>query len=206
MLSAADLSIIGFRPPDGSTLLYDASVDGTFGLYTMKLDGTNPRLVLQAGSPGNDDFWGGSAWSADGSQIYYTRPYAQATAAGTCCSLWVANADGSEAHQFIPNDGTRWDGVPSVSPDGKLVAFWRGGDHAHVEVAPVGGDGRSFQTGPEMTTNADWVWSPDSSKILMTASDGSVAHAYLLNPAGGVAAQVPWSSDSDLDWQRLALP
>lgn len=49
-----------------------------------------------------------------------------------------------------------------------------------------------------------WVWAPDSSKILVYRDDASNANAYLLDPDGGLWTTVPWTSDADLDWQRIA--
>jgi hypothetical protein len=38
----------------------------------------------------------------------------------------------------------------------------------------------------------------------MYPNDSSNSKAYLLDPAGGDWTTVPWTSDSDLDWQRVA--
>jgi len=45
---------------------------------------------------------------------------------------------------------------------------------------------------------------PDSSTILMFPNDAETTTAYLLDPAGGPYRTVPWTSNGDLDWQRLA--
>jgi hypothetical protein len=204
--TAAAIDFFQFRPPDGRQIMYRARVDGTYGLYVMDLDGSNPRPILLSPETGSDDFWGGATYSADGSQIFYTRPYARPTADGsTCCSLWVANADGSEARQFIPQPQKAWDGQPAVSPDGTMVAFWHVSDAAQVAVAPVDGDGSFITTGPPMgDSTVHWVWAPDSSEILTIPNDGSRRNAYLLDPKGGPWTTVPWESDLDLDWQRVA--
>ena len=38
----------------------------------------------------------------------------------------------------------------------------------------------------------------------MIPNDGSSPNAYLLDPDGGPWTTVPWQSDLDLDWQRVA--
>jgi hypothetical protein len=38
----------------------------------------------------------------------------------------------------------------------------------------------------------------------MIPNDGSSRNAYLLDPAGGPWSTVPWESDTDIDWQRIA--
>jgi len=121
ILSAAQLDLIDFRPPDGREIIFRGRIDGAYGLFGMNADGSNVHPILLSSDPESQDFWGGIAYSADGSRIYYTRPYAQATATGTCCSLWVMNADGSDQRQFIPNDGTAWDGQPTVSCNDQCV-------------------------------------------------------------------------------------
>lgn len=195
-------TIIGFsfRPPDGREILIYGQVDGSYGLYATNADGSNLHPVLRTQDPRSDEFWGGSAYAADGDRIFYSRPFAVATTIGTCCDLWVMNADGSDPHQFIPNQGTAWNGGPVVSPDGTKVAFWNGS----VSVARADGTGPFVATGPKPTGTVHWVWSPDSTKILMYPNDSSNSKAYLLDPAGGDWTTVPWTSDSDLDWQRVA--
>ena len=38
----------------------------------------------------------------------------------------------------------------------------------------------------------------------MIPDQGGPGSAYLLDPTGGPGTKVPWTSDLDLDWQRLA--
>ena len=128
----------------------------------------------------------------------YTRPFERESPAGTCCTLWVMDADGSDPHEFIPSTGETWDGQPTVSPDGSKVAFWNG----HVAVRRADGTGSVVETGPKPPGTIHWVWSPDSSKILMYPNDTSNTSAYLLDPDGGPWTTVPWQQDGDLDWQR----
>ena len=195
--SLYSLDMVMFRPPDGRSLLFRTSS----GLYTMSIDGTNVRPVVTTAEPGSNDFWGGAAWSADGNRIFYTRPLAQPSPTGTCCSLWVMNADGSDQRPFVPNDGASWDGQPYVSPDGKLVAFWGGG---YVSVAPADGNGPVTHLGDAPSGTVQFLWSPDSTELLMMPNDGSSPNAFLLDPAGGPTRHVPWASDLDLGWQRIA--
>ena len=210
--TAAGMDFVQFRPPDGREILYRALVDGKWGLFAMDADGANVRPVVAPTVPAEMGLsFGAATYSADGSRIFYQ--HGDATG---CCRLWVVGVDGSDAHEFVPPSGASWDGVSAVSPDGKWVAYWHvpnavsdGGDpndpvRQRVAVVSADGTGPVIPTGPTVTGNAAWVWSPDSSKILMFDDAIEPGSAYLLDPAGGPWTTVPWQQDGDLDWQRLA--
>jgi len=133
-----------------------------------------------------------------------SSPIGRWSIASCDASTWVVNADGSDPHEFVPNEGTAWDGQPAVSPDGSRVAFWHTAGTAQVAVVRADGTGPVITTGPELPGTAHWVSAPDSSKILMFPNDDSSPSAYLLDPDGGPWTTVPWQSDGDLDWQRVA--
>jgi Tol biopolymer transport system component len=205
IVTAAGIDSVQFRPPDGEEIMFPARIDGTWGLYAANADGSDVHLVVPSIDPANNDFWGGATYSADGSQIFYTRSYKREYPVGSCCALWVVNADGSDPHEFVPNEGTAWEGQPSVSPDGTMVAFWHAAKTTQVAVVGADGTGPVTLIGPPTKDRTvHWVWSPDSSKILMIPNDGSSPNAYLLDPKGGATTKVPWTSEGDLDWQRIA--
>jgi len=182
--------------------LYRALVDGKWGLFAMNADGTDPRAIVKPTVPAEMDLsFGGATYSADGRRIFY-----QHGDAGGCCQLWVVDADGTDDREFLPL-GPAWDGEAAVSPDGTKVAYWHNANDgpAHgVSVVSADGSGPVVETGPALSGTAHWLWAPDSSKILMIQNNALTAKAYLLDPAGGPWTTVPWSSDADLGWQRLA--
>jgi Tol biopolymer transport system component len=200
--TADRMDFVQFRPPDAHELMYRALVDDKWGLFAMDPDGSNVRALAPPTVPAEMDLsFGGATYSADGSRIFY-----QHGDAGGCCQLWVMNADGTDAHEFLPL-GPAWDGEAVPSPDGTWIAYWHNANDgpAHgVTVVRDDGTGPVIETGPKMSGGAHWVWSPDSTKILTYPNDTETASAWLLDPAGGSWTKVPWGSNGDLDWQRLA--
>jgi hypothetical protein len=203
VMAAAGMDFVQFRPPDGRAILYRALVDGKWGLFGMDADGTNVRKVVAPTVPAEMDLsFGAAVYSADGSRIFYQHGDADG-----CCRLWVVNADGTNAHAVDPQGVDEWTGEPAISPDGRRIAFWHNINDQQtqqVSVSRTDGTGPAIQTGPSLSGGAHWIWAPDSSKILMFPNDDSATNAYLLDPDGGPWTTVPWQSDSDIDWQRVA--
>jgi Tol biopolymer transport system component len=212
---AAGLTWFAFRPPAGGEILFRGRANSSggvdYGLYAMDADGTNVRLVLKANAPpseGDTLDLTDVSFTPDGSRIFFNRwtPGADHKGAGGCCRLFVANADGTDEHQFIPNPGNAWDGKATVSPDGNLVAFLHGlndGSFHGVAVIRADGTGPIVATGPEIGSS-NWIWSPDSSTILLRAQDNAASTTFLLDPAGGPWKTAKWQGDNDIDWQRVA--
>ena len=208
--AAIGLSYIQFRPPNGNELLYRALVGDKWGLFSMDTAGSNVRPIVPPTVPSAmDATFETATYSADGKRVFF-QMYTEDASMGDpgCCQFFVVNADGTDLHKFVPNDGSgTWDGEVTVSPDGSRVAFWHNlPDQANrVTVMNADGTGQLLGIGPQLPGGAHWVWSPDSSAILMFPNDMDTGRGYLLDPTGGPWKTVPWSSNGDLDWQRLAL-
>ncbi len=203
LTAAANADSLAFRPPDGREILFRALVRGRYGLFVMDAAGTNVRTLVQPTNTAEvDQDLAAATYSADGSRIFYQRWFPDSI------QLWVMNADGTNPHEFVSEPGPGWDGLAAPSPDGRWVAYWHviedGRATQRVAVVRADGTGPIIPTGPEMTGTAHWVWSPDSSKILMMPDYTASTSAYLLDPTGGPPTSVAWHSDTDLDWQRLA--
>jgi hypothetical protein len=195
------MDFVQFRPPDGRELLYRAVVDGNVGLFAMDPDGSHVRTIAspEAGQIGLA--FSSAMYSADGQRIFYEH-----SAGGSCCQLWVMNADGSGAHEFAPL-GPAWDGNAVPSPDGVWIAYWHNIDNGPphgISVARADGTGRLLEAGPALPSFGHYLWAPDSSKILLYPNDGSSSRAFLIDPHDGTYKTVAWDSDGDLDWQRVA--
>ena len=205
-----DVSSPAFRPPSGQEIAFRAIVNDKYGVFVVNADGTGvvrtilePNVSLDMGNHAKN-----MVYSADGKRLFY-QSYAPADDGRTegCCQLWVVNADGSDAHAFESVNHAAWTGLPSVSPDGRWVAYWSvlgNSGRLQVRVAPADGSGPAIGTGPAVTDYSGWQWAPDSSKILLMPLDDTGGSAYLVDPEGGDFSTIPWETGSGLDWQRLA--
>lgn len=116
--------------PKGDRIVFTSVRDGDIDLYTMNLDGSDVKRVTNA--LGYD---GGAFFSPDGSKLVWraSRPttpedvkeykelLAQNLVQPLQMELFVANADGSDAHAITALGKANW--APSWSADGKRIIF-----------------------------------------------------------------------------------
>jgi Tol biopolymer transport system component len=149
----ADLS------PDGERVVFAAD-----GLYVVDADGGRPdRLPVEGSSP---------TFSPDGSQIAYLFGFDGDVVAGTVEEehVWVANADGTNAHEILADEPTVFLGVSGLrwSPAGDRLAFGVG-EHFGSEALAIytfAPDGSDFTR--VITGGVSPYWSPDGSQIAYT--------------------------------------
>lgn len=120
----------GTISPDGKTMIFTSTRDGDLDLYLMNLKTLKVKRVTKM--LGYD---GGAWFSPDGKKIIWraSRPkteaevkeykdfLAQNLVAPTNMEIWVANADGSNAHQVSNFGQANW--APAYMPDSKRIIF-----------------------------------------------------------------------------------
>lgn len=116
--------------PDGKKMVYTSTKDGDIDLYIMDLKSGKEKRITNI--PGYD---GGAWFSSDGKKLIWraSRPKTeeqlkeykelldQDLVAPTNMEVWVANADGSNAHQVTSLGQANW--APAYFPDSKRIIF-----------------------------------------------------------------------------------
>ena len=167
--------------PDGKTIIFTSTRDGDIDLYTMSLTGGDVRRITSR--VGYD---GGAFFSPDGSKIVWRAAYPQ-TAADTAdyqrllnarlvrparVELWVANADGSDAHQITRLGGANF--APFFHPDGKRIIFssnFESPRSGAFDLFLINVDGTGLE---KVTTHREFdsfpMWSPDGRKLVWASN------------------------------------
>jgi len=166
---------------DGKTIIFTSTRDGDIDLYTMNLVGGDVhRLTSRVG------YDGGAFFSPDGSKIVWRAAYPQ-TAADTAdyqrllsarlvrparVELWVANADGSDAHQITRLGGANF--APFFHPDGKRIIFssnFESPRSGAFDLFLINVDGTGLE---KVTTHREFdsfpMWSPDGRKLVWASN------------------------------------
>lgn len=196
-----------FRPPDSREILFRGQVGSAAGIYVMDADGGDPRpLVAPAPSRNLGVTLMEPRYSPDGSQIAYHQWDDDAE----IMRLYVMDADGSNRRELGTERGIWFTGWPVWSNDGTRIAVQRASGtagsgvslpYAIIDVASE----QIVETGPAPSC-CRIEWAPDDSALLFLQETGGVRRQILLDPAGGPATELPWTTDSYPNWQRKAPP
>jgi hypothetical protein len=206
-----DLRLMDFqwRPPGDQELLVRAQrLEGSFGLYTVRTDGSN---LHDLGLP-NPDLAGfdwnltGAGWNPAGTKIWYNAIEPDPTAESQL-RVHRVNADGSGDIRFpAPPDGINqaW---ASLSPDGTTILVQRfTPSEIWMALLPADGSGPAREIGRHHLTaggtNFDVGWSPDGSQVLFF--DGP-SDFVSIDPVTGVETKIDWPLDRIPDWRRDGL-
>lgn len=166
--------------PKGDKIVFTSMRNGDLDLYTMDLDGSNVKQITD--SLGYD---GGAWFSPDGTKILWRANYprteeekkeykellAQGLITPTEMELWVANADGSDAHQITHYGQANW--APNFMHDGNIIfasnmEYKRG---FPFNLYTLNADGTNLQKiTHDNTFDAFPMFSPDGKKLLFSSN------------------------------------
>ena len=177
--------------PDGTKVAFQSDRAGTFDIWVMDVDGSNPVRITDFENDTLDD--SAPTWSPDGERIAFVRGKFTNGGSG---KLWVIDSDGSNGHVLLEEPLVLF---PAWSPDGTRIAFEVGETPAvHVEVLEVATGATS-----DLGAGLHPIWSPDSSMLAVTLQGGGFATVELAEPARRTIVRstsffaAAWSPDGD---------
>jgi Tol biopolymer transport system component len=211
---------VAFAPPNGDRMLIRAYELGSqkVGLYTMKLDGSDRRTIVEPEqtSYGVQYTRSGPVFSPDGKTIAYNGIDPIPMPDGEIVERFrvhLVNADGTNDHAVpAPDDPIVEENWPVFSPDGNSIVLLRWitsngviGAQGWIATMPADGSRQARDLGSHFTDATDTAisksWSPDGSRILMVV--GSKHQVYSVDPVSGAFELLPWTTELP-DWQRRA--
>ena len=181
--------------PDGEHILFVSDRDGNLELYLMDADGRNQRNLTNHPAPD-----GHPKFSFDGKRIIFNSGRAsdpalyggEVMARDMNHEIYEMALDGSDLRRLT--DHPLWDTYPSISPDGRHIAFRRvivnGAGDRDSEVFIAERDGSNPRN---LTNDAAFdgypAWSADGSKLVFASNrdggeDFSDFNVYAVNPDG----------------------
>jgi serine/threonine protein kinase/Tol biopolymer transport system component len=191
MLTREGVNIWPATAPDGKTIAFVSNRDGQTGIWTMSIDGSDPRLLAHLPQP---------TWlsiTPDGRSVVFASPRRAET------STWSIPIDGGEP-VLLASGLDR----PAVSPDGRLVAGINMADDGQLAlvVVPMNSsavgsakaDGksaapRSFGRIAPATANGLMEWTADSQGILYSTVER--ANVWLQRIDGRPATKITSLTD-----------
>jgi dipeptidyl aminopeptidase/acylaminoacyl peptidase len=152
--------------PDGSRVVYASAASD--GLYVVDAEGGQPVRIAEGEEP---------TFSPDGTQIAYLGlPHSGCCVPAKREHVWVANADGTGAHEILTDEPALAKGVFELtwSPAGDRIAM-ENGLEGHVAIYTFAPDGSDFTK--VITGGINAFWSPDGTQIAYLGSGLSIADA-----------------------------
>jgi Tol biopolymer transport system component len=124
-------------------------------------------------------------FSPDGNQLVFAS-----SRSGEALDIWLAAADGSNAHQLTNGPGS-WQGSPSWSPNGRQIAFDSKGADDHQSIWTIDAEGgalRRITNGPGDQRSP--TWSRDGEWIYFTSDQGQRPDVWRVRVTGGSSERV----------------
>ncbi len=176
VISRNGLVVFSSAAPFGPTFAPSAQ-----DVYLVNLDGTNIRAVTKFGNDASV-FAANATISADGGAIAFeSNRDPVASAASNPRQVWVVRTDGSGLRALTA--GREASTGPSISGDGSLVAFVRGGQ---IHIVRSDGTGLRALTDFRMSSAQDPVISEDGSRVIFSLGprDGGRGAIYSVSGDG----------------------
>lgn len=152
--------------PDRRRVVFDfPDAHGNEQIAVVRRNGS--RVLQLTDLPGISEV---ARYSPDGDTLVFDRSPKSPDEPGFFTSLWVMDADGSDAHALFRPDPRKFDVEPEFSPDGRRIVFSRlrqAGSVQRAAIFVVGANGRherritTFKRGLEHPR-----WSPDGRHIV----------------------------------------
>jgi serine/threonine protein kinase len=195
--------------PDGKRIVFTAwqGWPQGSGLWTLKVDSTDPQLVIRDGEARYP------RWSPDGTLVAYAArnslhiisanggdPHKLADGSmqpswspdsqrlvfkgcdGPACGLYLMNIDGSGKTRLTT---TADDTVPAWSPDGSKVAFaCKAGETWDICTVSIDGSDRKNLTANNPENDVNPAWLPDSSGIVFLSARQGRWEIWVMNADG----------------------
>jgi Tol biopolymer transport system component len=215
--------------PDGTRLVFAATVNGVDSLWTVNADGTSASMLLECAAP--CIYYDDPAWSPDGTKVLYSRM--SIVDGNTAAAIETVDIADGTVTELLAADAEHFFAGTRYSPDGKSVVF----EHVH-------------KTGPSLDDEVDGValsvfdiaspattvtaltdpgvfaatadWGPNGELIVFSAlpsSDASAPDLFTIRPDGsaltrvttladdgGAAEEPAWSGDATSIYFKASLP
>ena len=174
--------------PNGRQIAFERYQDGNWEIYVMDTDGRNQRNLTNHPARDSDPHW-----HPDGTRIVFY------SSRGASSKIYVMDTDGGNVEE-IPH--LRSASSPKWSPDGKWIAFERGGDSDEIQM--IEPDTTQLHVISVRIPRPMSIvgWSPDGRQIMyMAAFDDAGNDAVLV-----IATLSRDGSGKVVGWKRVRLP
>lgn len=137
----------------------------------------------------------GPSWSPDGRIVFSAQPFMSDYR--TSNDLWTIRGDGTGLVRLTATHG--WESDPAWSPDGRRIAYARGGDLFVMKAAGYGirrlTDTRRYEWSPQ--------WSPDGKHLAFLRDVRENSEIFLYDRATGDQTRLTRSEPEEYDEQWL---
>jgi eukaryotic-like serine/threonine-protein kinase len=188
-LMEEDAAIIQPRvSPDGQHIVFLSRRSGSAHFWRVDLDGNN---LVQLTNSEWDSFYDAPGFSPDGKWVFYGR-------GGPEGGIWKVPIEGGQPVRVLAAKDDV--GFPTVSPDGKMLAF----SYQDSSASPPSGVAiLALNTGSVEKRFAiptgSVQWSNDSRSLLFNKTDAGLSNLWSQPIKGGSAAQITHFHDETID-------